>query len=213
MPPKKQMKESDEPKTVTDIENAKPAPEVIVQKPQAITRTQESDIPYSREIVPVTTFFAPLVSVEDASRAFEHYQALISALMKQSDVVLIQGRQVAKKSGINKLARFFGISVEVIKEKQEMYPGPKGGTVFIAKTWAKAIAPNGQFRVAGAACSSSERRFNHVYSDVMGTSETRAKKRAIEELIGMGSLELMGDMPGTQPEEQDKVEETHSEEV
>ncbi len=209
---KKSSKET-EPKTVTEIENAKPAPVVIEQKPQAITRSQESDIPSSTSIVEVTKSFAPIVNVEQATQAFEQYQGLINALVKQSDVVVISGKKVAKKSGINKLARFFGISVEVIKEKQEMYPGPKGGTVFIAKTWAKAIAPNGQFRVAGAACSSSERRFNHVYADVMATSETRAKKRAVEELIGMGSLELMGDAPGTQPEEQDKVEETHTEEV
>jgi len=211
--PKKQTKESKEP-TVTEQANAEP-PVKVVEPVRAITRTQESDIPATKEIVPVTTFFAPLVSVGDASAAFDHYQNLINALIKQSDMVKIQGRLVAKKSGINKLSRFFGISVEVIKEKQEMYPGPKGGTVFIAKTWAKAIAPNGQFRVAGAACSSSERRFNHVYADVMGVSETRAKKRAVEELIGMGQIELMGDMPGTQAEDavEQKAEETQSEEV
>jgi len=161
---------------------------------------KEEELPTSTVIVPVTTFSRPIVSVKEAQEAFEQYQQLINALIKQKDVVKIKDKIVAKKVGINKLARFFGISVEIIKEKQETYIGPKGGTILIAKVWAKAILPSGAFRVAGGACSSSERRFNHLYADVFATAETRSVKRAVEGLIGFGELELIDDIKNSKDE-------------
>lgn len=105
----------------------------------------------------------------------------------------IQGKKKAKRTGINKIARFFGVSVEVIRTKREDFVGPQGGRNFTWYVWAKAWLPNGQSRVDGAACASNERRFAHLENDVLTTAITRATKRAVENLVGMGELELMED--------------------
>ena len=161
---------------------------------KVIERTEEIQgeqlFPQSTQIVPVKEFDKPLISIEDAISSFEQYQGLITALMKTSDIIEVNGVKKAKKSGINKIARFFGYSCEIIRAYKEDIVGPQGGKSFIWRVWAKAIAPTGRFRVAGAACDSLERRFAHINHDVMATAETRAKKRAIEELAGMGELEL-----------------------
>ena len=160
----------------------------VVEKIEEIPGEQL--FPQSTQIVPVKEFDKPLISIEDAISSFEQYQGLITALMKTSDIIEVNGVKKAKKSGINKIARFFGYSCEIIRAYKEEVVGPQGGKSFIWRVWAKAIAPTGRFRVAGAACDSLERRFAHINHDVMATAETRAKKRAIEELAGMGELEL-----------------------
>lgn len=151
----------------------------------------EQLFPQTTSITPVREFDRPLVKLEEAIEAWEQYQELINALIKTQDIVVVQGVKKAKKSGINKIARFFGYSCEIIRAYKEEFEGPQGGKHFVWRVWAKAIAPTGRFRVAGAACSSTERRFAHLEHDVLATAETRAKKRAIEELAGMGELELL----------------------
>jgi len=156
------------------------------RKPAKVIR--EEELPQSTAIVQVKEFSRPIVTVEQAQQGFREYQALINALVTEKDIVDIKGRKVAKKSGINKLARFFGVSVEIIKEKQETF-NASGKVILVAKVWARAILPNGQFRVAGAAASSSEKtNWAHMYNDVFTLAETRAKKRAIEEVVGFGEL-------------------------
>jgi hypothetical protein len=159
--------------------------------------------PQTRYIQPIKEFDKPLVNVEEALDAWKQYQDLINALIKTNDIVVVNNVPKARKSGINKIARFFGYSVEIIRAYKEDLPD--GG--FVWRVWAKAIAPNGRFRVAGAACSSKERRFAHLEHDVLATAETRAKKRAIEELAGMGELELLEEENGNNDEEIPIVEE------
>ena len=169
-----------------EIEEAK-----IIDEPKQERKSTEEEMPESKSVVKVMEFSKPLITAKDASLAFQGYQDLILTLMKESDVVEIQGKKKVKKTGINKIARFFGVSVEIIKTKREESVGPQGGKNFTWYVWCKAILPNGQFRVDGAACSSNERRFAHLENDVMATAITRASKRAIENLVGMGELELM----------------------
>jgi len=163
--------------------------EVVDPKPEEEINKKEL-MPETKTMVPVKEFAKPLVSVDEAREAFNRYQGLMNALMKEGDLVEIQGKKKIKKSGMNKVSKFFGISCEIIRIYKENVVGPQGGRGFVWRVWAKAMAPNGQFRVAGAACSSSERRFAHLEHDVYATAETRAKKRAIEELAGMGEYEL-----------------------
>lgn len=180
----------------TQSKNSESPVRVIEEKVPA-----EQIFPQSTSIVPVKEFDRPLVKLEEAIAAWDQYQDLINALIKTKDIVVVPikdrygnvtGEQKkAKKVGINKIAKFFGYSTEIIRAYKEETTGPQGGKGFIWRVWARAIARNGQFRVAGAACSSTERRFAHLEHDVYATAETRAKKRAIEELAGMGELELM----------------------
>lgn len=171
----------------------------IVEKIEEIPGEQL--FPQTTQIIPVKEFDKPLVKLEEAIAAWEQYQDLINALIKTQDIVVVQGVKKAKKSGINKIARFFGYSCEIIRAYKEEIIGPQGGKGFVWRVWAKAIAPTGRFRVAGAACSSTERRFAHLEHDVLATAETRAKKRAIEELAGMGELELLEEEENQSPQE------------
>jgi len=176
----------------------------------------EEKLPETKQILPITEMDRPLVTVDEAKKMWKQYQDLINALMKIEDVVEIEGKLTIKKSGLNKVARFFGYSCEIIRAKKEEKEGIQNvwkyrkdgkkylayqGRPFVWKVWAKAIAPTGRFRVAGAACSSTERNFNNIEHDVLATAETRAKKRAIWELAGMGEIEL------SEPEEpKEKIE-------
>lgn len=166
------------------------APPVIVKPPK---KENIDDFPETKAIAVVKEFSKPLVTAKDAQVAFVQYQELMTSLMKESDIVEIQGKKKIKKTGLNKIARFFGVSVEIVRSKREDTVGPQGGRSFTWYVWVKAWLPNGQSRVDGAACSSTERRFAHLENDVMTTAITRASKRAIENLVGMGELELIED--------------------
>ena len=187
---KKQFKK---PLKYSEVKNQEKPPQVIEAKPLEM----EEYLPESKSITPVKEFSRPIVSVEDAQAAFHQYQQLMAALLNEGDIVEIQGKKKIKKSGMNKIARFFGISVEIIKDKVEKVIGPMGGTVYVFKVWARGILPNGQFRVAGGACSSNERRFTHIWHDPWMMAETRAKKRVIEELAAIGDIELEEEQNGT----------------
>ena len=165
-------------------------------------------LPENKEIVAVKEFAKPLITAEEASRAFQQYQELMKALMKESDVVEIQGKKKIKKTGINKIARFFGVSVEIIRHHKEEIVGPQGGRHFIWYVWTRATLPTGQSRVEGAACSSNERRFAHLENDVLTTAITRSSKRAVENLVGMGEYELIensGDEENSENETEQKL--------
>ena len=165
-------------------------------------------LPENKEIIAVKEFAKPLITAEEATKAFSQYQKLMSALMKESDVVEIQGKKKIKKTGINKIARFFGVSVEIIRHHKEEIIGPQGGKHFIWYVWTRATLPTGQSRVEGAACSSNERRFAHLENDVLTTAITRSSKRAIENLVGMGEYELMEE--GLEEDETETKPKTYS---
>jgi hypothetical protein len=148
-------------------------------------------LPETKEIIPIKEFAKPLATVDEAKQAFKQYQELMSALMKESDIVEIQGKKRIKKTGINKVARFFGVSCEIIRQRREESIGPQGGKNFTWYVWTKCWLPNRQSRVDGGACSSNERRFTHLEHDVLSVAITRSSKRCIENLCGMGEYELI----------------------
>lgn len=179
MTTKTKVKEKKEPK-FSEIKNGQPP----------VTVKEDEEFEGSQQIVKIEKMDMPLATVEEAKAMWQQYQDLINALIKESDIVVIQDKRRVKKSGVNKIARFFGYSCEILRTKREDIVGPQGGKQFVWYAWVKAIAPNGRFRVEGAACSSTERRFAHLYHDVFAMAITRASNRAIQELAGMGELEL-----------------------
>jgi hypothetical protein len=126
----------------------------------------------------------PVVKVEEALEAWREYQNLKDRLADKGDFVNIQGKQHPTKQFANKLSKFFGLSVEIVRADKET----AGEHHFVWHIWARATAPNGQFRDGDGHCSSDERRFSHLYHDVYATAVTRAKNRAILELAGFGEV-------------------------
>jgi hypothetical protein len=63
-----------------------------------------------------------------------------------------------------------------------------------AEVWIRAIAPNGQYGDGYGYCSLDEGRFKSwrgrqkLENDLRTTATTRAKNRAISDLVGMGEL-------------------------
>jgi len=199
-------------------------PPVKIEDAQVIG---ETNLPETKVMLPVKGFSMPLANVDEIKEASKKYQEFLKALLDDKDVQEIEVKEkvgtsyvkkkklMAKKSGFGKIARFWGVSTEILRsflEEHECkndvcvwaysngrsYPKIKRGDKYlIAKAWAKAILPNGQFAVRGAAVSEAERNFAHIPHDLLATCETRAAKRAIEAVIGMGEL----------PASEDEIEE------
>lgn len=129
------------------------------------------------------TMIRPIVKIEEALAAWQEYQALKTKLASDGDFVEIQGKQHPTKLFANKISRFFGLSVQIVKADKEVTDD--GFTIHI---WARATAPNGQYRDGDGHCSSGERNFTHLEHDVYATAVTRAKNRAILELVGFGEV-------------------------
>lgn len=161
---------------------------------------------------PTTNSFE-LVDVESAKAFMDNYQEVCKALLDKSDYqnVEIKGKSTAfkKKSAWRKIATAFNISDEILEKeiiRDENYQ-------IISATFAvKVTAPNGRSGIGTASCSIFDKiknddleqpsnfelrkRFNNAENDVIGTAHTRAKSRAISDLVGMGevSAEEMAEM-------------------
>ena len=143
----------------------------------------------------------------DAAKAFmKNYQDLVKALLDDTDYQPIQGKKAKKKSAWRKLATAFNISDDVVHHEETR---DETGQIVSAKFFVKATLPNGRSAVAVGKCSIYDKiryrstpkkpadkdtpsnfelrgRFNNAEHDVPATAHTRAKSRAIADLIGSG---------------------------
>ena len=87
-----------------------------------------------------------------------------------------------KKSAWRKLARFYGLSINLIEEKKEEENGIVTYTYKV-----EAVAPNGA-RMPGVASCSSNEVYNATDHNIKTTAYTRAVNRAISDLIGGGEV-------------------------
>jgi len=190
-------------------EKQKQPTEIVISKP---------------EVVGINTISKPLVNVEDAIKAWEEYQGLSKAICTKADVQIIQGREFKKKSFWRKIDKFFGLSLELISEKEEVKNAliriQKGSkkeieyyplnslpeikdskTEQVKKTFVftvvyRATAPNGQYMDGDGACDTWEDGYADSYHNVRATAHTRAKNRAIADLVGFGEVSAEEIRPG-----------------
>ena len=146
----------------------------------------------------------PAVSSEEALNAWKQYQDLKNKIVdKAVDVQQIEGKEFLKKSYWRKVATFFNLSTEVVKEKREVI-----GKTFVWHFTVRAIAPNMRYAVGTGSCDAFEKaklvdgvykrfnKFSKVYEDaipnsihnIRTTAETRATNRAISNLVGGGEV-------------------------
>ena len=88
-----------------------------------------------------------------------------------------------KKSAWRKLARFYGVSTELL-DKQRIVD--EDGVVtwhYSVRAWQGGVTTTGE-----AACSTNEKGKERTEHEVKGTAHTRAKNRAISDLIGFGQV-------------------------
>lgn len=158
------------------------------------------------------------VDVEAAKDFMNNYQELVEALLDKNDYQPIQTangiKKSKKKSAWRKLATAFNISDEVIEKeiiRDECH------RIISARYEVKATLPNGRHGVGTGSASIYDKiskkdtkeptpfelrqRFTNAEHDITSTAHTRAKSRAISDLIGAGEVsaeELSG--VGVKPE-------------
>lgn len=140
----------------------------------------DAGAPISVEASPIVR---QAVSAEVMKEQMRQFQNLKASLLGKSDIATIQNKPFIKRSGWRKLALAFNLSDEIIKAEKEII-----GDEFEWRIWVKAWAPNGRFSTGIGACCSDERDFAHLRHDVYATAHTRAKNRALSDLIGSGEV-------------------------
>lgn len=125
------------------------------------------------------------------------YQQLLRELLDPSDWQTHDknGRALdkpfLKKSGWRKIARAFNLSFECVHSRVER---DEHGHPERAEVWIRAVAPNGQYGDGDGYCSADEGRFQSsrgkakIENDLRATATTRAKNRAVSDLVGMGEV-------------------------
>jgi hypothetical protein len=134
----------------------------------------------------------PLDAAE-VKAAMDTYQTGLRAILDDEDW---QGRPYAKgsfvkKSGWRKVATWFNLTVHYVSERVDR---DESGEPLRARVWVRAVAPNGRAMDGDGACARGESRFAReqgrakLENDLLGTATTRAKNRAISDLVGMGAV-------------------------
>lgn len=144
-----------------------------------------------KSVVVKDAIVMPAVTPEKAVEAFEAYQSLAKKIMTADDIQKIQGKDFKKKSFWRKCQRFFNLSVEIVKEEREVYDG-----YFVYKFIVRATAPNGAHMDGTGTCSSDEKGMLKTEHNTRAIAETRAKNRAISDLVAFGEVsaeEVNGD--------------------
>jgi hypothetical protein len=146
--------------------------------------------PASREVL------MPL-DTEQVVQGMKAYQDLLPKLLDESDYQDAgfdkktgKKRKFVKKSGWRKIARAFNLSTQLISVEIQR---DADGAPIKAQSIVRAIAPNGQISDGDGYCSVDEKRFREqpadkakTENDLRATATTRAKNRAISDLVGMG---------------------------
>lgn len=139
------------------------------------------------------------LNADQLAESFAEYQSLLPKLLDASDYqdAGSDGKFV-KKSGWRKIATAFDLDVELISEEVERDPN---GRILRSKHTARATAPSGRVMEADGYCTADEftgRRANNpkLENDLRGTAATRAKNRAISDLVGMGEVSAEEVAPG-----------------
>ena len=153
------------------------------------------------------------ISVDQAISEWDEYQKLTRRLLDESDYQRIGNRQFKKKSAWRKYARAFNIADRIVYEQIERF---EDGFPIWARIRVQAQAPNGRTCEADHECHVKERcclaaaglpcdkrtwrghtccasgcngraHWSHP-GDLPATATTRAKNRAISDLIGAGEV-------------------------
>ena len=162
----------------TDDAQTEPAPQ---------EHTTHIDTP-NGALVPLSTttdIVRPAVSAQQAIAAWNEFQDLKKAILQPSDLQRISGKNFMKKSAWRKFATFFNLNDKIVEEAQTSHSDGNGWTWKIKVI---CTAPNGRFTEGVGICSTSERTFAHLEHDTYATAHTRAKNRAISDMVAAGEV-------------------------
>lgn len=175
------------------------------------THTAEESHSTAVEIRPASREVLMPMDTEQVIAGMKAYQELLRGLLEPSDWQGTGKDKFLKKSGWRKIARAFNLSVTKVSSKIER---DGEGNPIRAEVVARATAPNGQVQDGDGYCSIDEPRFasekgrRKLENDLRATATTRAKNRAISDLVGMGEVSAeevdAGAAPAGEPAASDK---------
>lgn len=135
----------------------------------------------STEIVPLEPV-QPLMSPEAAAQAWNVFLELKKRLLSSSDYQRIGDTKFIRKSGFRKLSVVFNLSDEIVEQEKV----EREDRSFYWRIVTITTAPNGRTSTGVGICDSNERNFAHLEHDVYSTAHTRAKNRAISDMVAGG---------------------------
>jgi len=135
-------------------------------------------IEYSNDIV------RPAISAMEAKAAWQEYINMRKVILEPTDFQRIQGKDFIKKSGWRKFATFYNLTDAIVEENRIKVNDGE----FIWKIKVNCTAPNGRVTEGVAMCSSKEKTGARIEHDVYSTAHTRAKNRAISDMIAAGEV-------------------------
>jgi hypothetical protein len=137
----------------------------------------------SKELTPFKPVM-PLATPEEVEKAWATFEAMKSRLLVDDDYQTIAGKRYIKRSGFRKIAVFFGLSDKILEQERV----DREDDSFTWRIVVQATAPNGRTSIGVGICDSRERKFAHVEHDVYATAHTRAKSRAISDMVAGGAV-------------------------
>lgn len=144
-------------------------------------------IPVHVEVLPAlidADIVRPAISAQDAIAAWKEFQNLKTAILDKTDIMVIQGNNYTKKAGWRKFATFYNLTDKITEETR--IPTENGS--FLWKFKVECTAPNGRTAEGVAMCSSTEKSGKRIEHDTYATAHTRAKNRAISDMIAAGEV-------------------------
>lgn len=124
----------------------------------------------------------PLMSPDKAAEEWHLFERFKAELLSAEDYQDIQGKKFIKRSGFRKIAVYFGLNDSILEQERK----DREDGSFYWRIVVEAKAPNGRTSIGVGICDSKERKFAHTEHDVYATAHTRAKSRAISDIVAGG---------------------------
>lgn len=144
----------------------------------------------------------PVRPAEKLAASFREFEELKRLVLTPADTYRVGGEDLRiRKSGWRKLALAFDLTDEIVDEIQEK--DPKDPNTWVWHVRVRVSARGGRTVEGVSSCSTRERKFSHPDHDTHALAHTRAKSRAIADMLGAGDLiaEELDEEPTARSEE------------
>lgn len=140
------------------------------------------------EVVPMHGTVMPAMSIDDALEQWDQYQALKTKVGKAEDFQEIKGKAHPKKSFVRKAQRFFGVSCRITRD--EPWADLDGKVIGWTCSVMATHQGSGLYQEADGSCEFAEKKGHGqaTLHNVRSHALTRAKNRAILDLVGFGEV-------------------------
>ena len=150
--------------------------------------TADTEISQPIELIPAprqtdALIVRPAMTPDDSLIAWNEFQELKSRVKSPQDVIRIQGKEYLTKSFWRKMGTFFNLTDDIVTREIELDNNDRTRSAYYE---VKVTHPNGRSVVGIGFCSANERNFAHPDHDIRATANTRAKNRAISDMIAGG---------------------------